>query len=246
MRNRQGATIGLAIVGCLLASGCTISKQLHRTFPLSEDGRIILDNATGGATITGWDYAEIKVDTKTTASNSTRLQAAEIRFDARPTTIRIWTDYVPVEGGSSGVGNPFASREPARVRYDLAIPRGASLERVRGSGPFRIDGVTGNIHATVTDGTLDVRLDRIEPGRMIRLEVQNGDIRLTLPESLDIRLEARAQDGAIRSMLGIPLRTALPDGSSVTNLDEIYGNGSSRVRLLAQDGNIDIRTATVR
>lgn len=220
-------------------AGCGISKELHRTFPLTGDGNVVLENATGGATISAWDYDEIKVDAVTRARHGKRLQEAEVRFDAQPASIRVWTEYIATDPEATV---PLARNQRATVHYDLTVPRYASLERIRiVDSNLVIRGVRGNIQAIVKNGSIRATVDRLEAGA-IALEAQGGDIVVTIPERADVRLEARARNGTISSMLGIPMRSALPGGGIESHLEGIFGTGASRIRLSTTGGDIEIRT----
>jgi len=233
---------GLPVFGALLVGGCGVTQEVHRSFPLAPDGRITLVNATGGARIEAWDYDEIRVDATTTAPDRARLERAVPRFDADPTSIRIWTEAREPE---VRVPNRPLRSGPTTVRYELMVPRGATLERVDAGGSLSIRDVRGDIRAVTRDGSMRVELDRVSGERTIVLEADRGDITLVLPPPSDVRLNARAEGGVIASDIGIPLRNAQPGGGIVSELEEVRGNGSARIRLLARGGDIEIRTRPI-
>ncbi len=232
----------LALAASLLAGGCGVTKTVHRTFPLALDGRIVLEGATGDTSIRAWDYDEVSIDAFANAKDADGLQAADIRFEAEPARVRIWTEFLDATDEDARSGLIGSGR--ARVGYDLTVPRQARLEdiRVRG-GRLEIENVTGDIAASVDDGSIEARFERLTAGQSVTLEARSGSITVVLPEELDVRIEARARNGSVESTIGIPLRNALPGGGTEGTLEEVRGAGATRIRLDTVDGNIRIRTA---
>jgi len=241
MADRPRWSPWVVLATSLLAGGCGVTKTVHRTFPLASDGRVVIEGATGDTTIRAWDYDEVRIDAVAKAQDADGLQAADIRFEAEPARLRIWAEFLEP---SDDEGRPLIGSSRASVGYDITVPRAARLDSVRARGSrLTIENVTGDISASVTDGSIDARFDRLVAGRSIVLEARSGHITITLPEVPDVRIAARARNGTVESSIGIPLRNALPGGGTEGTLEDVRGAGATRIRLDAVDGNIRIRTA---
>src|SRR5215831_12475299 len=104
-RHRESATWLGAILGticalCIFAltaqasdhSGA-LTEELHKTYELSANGRVELDNINGSVHISSWDRNEVKVDAVKYADTKERLDEAKIEIDAGKDYVSIQTKY---------------------------------------------------------------------------------------------------------------------------------------------------------
>src|SRR5579863_6613647 len=100
-RHRQSA----ARLGAILGTTCAVfafalsahasdhqgklTEELHKTYEMTSDGRIELDNINGAVHISTWDRNEVKVDAVKYADTKERLDEARVEIDANKSSISI-------------------------------------------------------------------------------------------------------------------------------------------------------------
>src|ERR1700690_4389010 len=70
-----------------------VTEEFHRTYALTPDGRVELDNINGDVHISSWDRNEVKVDAVKYANTKERLDEAKIEIDSRNGSLSIRTRY---------------------------------------------------------------------------------------------------------------------------------------------------------
>ena len=64
--------------------GDEVREEFHQTYPLSKNGRLILENLNGEVKISVWDRNEVQVNAVKRAYNRERLAEAKIDVSASP------------------------------------------------------------------------------------------------------------------------------------------------------------------
>src|SRR5277367_630684 len=138
-RHRRSATWLGAVLGSVCAlfilaltahasdHGGAFTEELHKTYALTADGRVELDNLNGAVHISAWDRNEVKVDAVKYAGTKERLEEARIEVDAGKDSISISTKYPD----HSHTFNWGSNNNPAGVDYTLTVPRGARLDEIK-------------------------------------------------------------------------------------------------------------------
>jgi len=221
-------------------AGCGVTKEFHQSYPFAPDGRVILEAATGGATIRGWNRDEVRVSVIASAPSGEKLRQTRIRVEPGPESIRLWSEETTLEGEET---IEDAGPGPATVHYILDVPQSAVLEKIDiYAGGLEIAGVRGSITARVGAGSIHTDFDAMgQSPASIVLETLDGGITVRLPRRADVRIDAQAWGGNIRSDIGIPMRNTLPNGDLVSELREVVGEGRSRLRMTAKGGDITLR-----
>src|SRR3954452_16835163 len=134
-----------------------VQEEFHQTYPLTESGRVSLENINGGVKIVGWDRNEVKVDAVKRAYSQERLNEAKIIVQADSDHVQIKTEYPEVTFRSDkNAENKYEN--PASVEYVISVPRGARLDSIELiNGALDVDGVRGEIKASLINGTLTAR-----------------------------------------------------------------------------------------
>jgi hypothetical protein len=70
-----------------------LREEFHQTYPLTETGRVSLENINGAVTIKAWDRAAVQVDAIKKAYRQNRLAEARIEVTSTEESIRIKTEY---------------------------------------------------------------------------------------------------------------------------------------------------------
>jgi hypothetical protein len=157
-------------------------EEFHHTYALNSNGVISLENVNGGVTVSAWDRNEAQVEAVKYARTEDYLHQIEIQVDSRSDELRIKTHLPDHFQGSAG-----------GVRYTLTVPRTARIDQFRlVNGPFEIDGVRGDVKASLVNGTVkahglggavefstvngrqQVALDALNVTKPVRLESVNG------------------------------------------------------------------------
>lgn len=268
MKMKRTLLLALLATGLLLslAAGAQaqnpeeLREELHRTFPLSADGRVTLENISGAVKITAWDRNEIKIDAVKRAYSRERLDEAQITLNSNADNIDINTEY-PERNYYFNKNDKNENRRNsmASVDYTLTVPRNARLESIElVNGNLDIEGLTGDVKASLVNGNviarglmgeaklstvngrLDATFQRLNDGKSISLGSVNGPLTVTIPSDSSASLRANTVHGAITNDFGLRVRRGEYVGSS---LGGTLGSGASRIRLDNVNGAITIRHA---
>ncbi len=264
-RQRNLATWSGAILGSLCAllllaaqgqaEDRSFIEEFHQTYPLATDGRVALENINGAAHISVWDRNEVKVDAVKYAGSKERLDEAQIRVDANPSSVSIRTEY---PDHNLTFSDDDERHNPASVEYTLTVPRTARLDEIKlingsldvtgAAGETRIELINGKLVARDLAGpaklsTINGRLDAgfsAVGNSSINLKSVNGSIELTLPSDAKAEVEASTVHGGIENDFGLRVRNHEYVGH---DLHGQLGGGGTRIRLENVNGRIEIRHA---
>src|SRR5688500_14431751 len=79
--------------GCVPEPSQELREEFHQTYPLSANGRIMLENINGGVQIKVWDRAAVQVDAVKKAYRRERLAEARIEVNSTEESISVKTEY---------------------------------------------------------------------------------------------------------------------------------------------------------
>ncbi len=181
------------------------SEEFSKVLPLKSGGTFNLRNVNGSITITTWkeDKVDIKA-VKTTKSDPDMLKEVKIEVEATSNSVSVDTIF------------PKLKNVRVSVKYDVRIPQGVNLGRVRSTnGSVYITGPVGNTHASTTNGRIEldgakgnVSLSstngKIEAANIIGeidADTTNGPIVLELI-SFEDTIKARTTNGGITLRVG--------------------------------------------
>ncbi len=264
-RNRPaawlGATLGTICALCVLALAARASdhegkltEEFHKTYELTSDGRIELNNINGAVHISSWDRNEVKVDAVKYADTKERLDEARIEIDANKNSISIQTKY-PNHDHNWNWGS---HNNPASVEYTLTVPRAARLDEIKLiNGGLDVTGMSGEVHASCINGRLEAhnlsgraelstinghleaRFDQLA-GSRVELNSVNGSVDLTIPSDSKAELEASTVSGNINNDFGLHVNNHRFVGH---DLRGELGNGGTHIKLANVNGRIEIHHA---
>jgi len=231
------------------------TEELHKTYPLTPNGRIDLENMNGPVAIKTWDRNEVQVDAIKRASSKERLDEAQIQIDSHSDALSIRTRYPDRDhtNWTSGVHN-----NPASVEYNLTVPRNARLDKIDLiNGDFKVEGVAGEVRAScinghllaqdlggaaqlsTVNGALDARITRLG-SEGIELSSVNGSLRVTIPSDAQAQVSASTMSGSISDDFGLHVAKHSFIGQ---NLHAQLGSGAVPIKLANVNGSIEIRHA---
>lgn len=233
---RGGAELGTSF-GNIEATDITGNADIT-----SSNGRVMLRNVTGAATVT--------------ASFGT-VDAAQVQKGIRVTSGNggiILNDI----GGDSSARTSFGYIRASRIEGSLAAEnsngsinardvKGAVTARTTFGGVV-IDGAGGKVD--VDNGNGSVTIAGVTPGagcNSIAVRTSFSPIRVFLPDNPSYDVNARTSFGRIRSDFQLTLSSGTELGGGGTQsvaISSKLGAGGCELRLINQNGNIEIRNAS--
>src|SRR6266403_780182 len=212
----------------------SVTEEFHKTYALSANGRVELENINGPVHISAWDRNEVKVDAIKRAWDKDRLEEAKIEVDSRPDSLSIRTEY---PGHDHTFWNDHRHDQPASVEYTLTVPRSVRLDEIKlVNGNLDVEGVNGEVRVSCVNGRLTAR----QLGGRAELSTVNGSVLLTLPSDTKADVEASTVSGSISNDFGIPVSHHPWVGH---DLRGELGGGGPHVRVSNVNGRIEIRHA---
>ncbi len=251
-RQKLATLLGL-IAGIALALSISASasetQEFHKTYPLTSNGSVTVENVNGYVHITGWDRNEVKVDAVKHADDSRYLDEARIDVNAGSDSIEIRTKYPQDHNNHHG----------ATVEYTITVPRGAHLRTASTvNGDVSVEGVSGGIRATTVNGDVrvkdavaelkaesvngDLKATVAKLTNNVKLSCVNGELELTLPSDADATVSASTVHGDITNQFGINVDHSRWGPGSSMKAD--IGNGTNHVSLSTVNGEISLRRAS--
>ncbi len=257
---------GLALATAVLTMGAEANETIHSEYPLTAGGKIQIENADGGVTITGWDRDVVEIDGEKHARTEADLSHVNVEVQASPGLVSIRT-LAPREGGVHG---------GATLR--LHVPRRATLDRVESSngflsvsgiegearlitsnGAIRVEQFSGRLEATTSNGPIQIRGLRPDPASLLVLRTSNGPIELAfdggpvpsvrattsngpitawLPDGASARIKASTSNAPISSDFALATPAGWRQGST---LEATLGQGGNQLDLHTSNGPIRLR-----
>ena len=248
MRNRTWALL----LPLTLAAGSALAAQAQfsQTYPLSQRGRVSLNNVNGGLRIQVWDRNEVKVEAVKQAGSESALEALRIDVRATPDRVAIETRY-PERSW-------FSSRsDSASVDYTLTVPRTSAVEDVslvNGDldvadleGRLEVELVNGDVRARnlaastrveAVNGTVDLAFARLDPEDRVSAQSVNGRIEIALPASIGADLRASTVSGRLSNEFQIPVDKHRFVGA---DMEGAIAGGGADIELETVNGTIAVR-----
>jgi DUF4097 and DUF4098 domain-containing protein YvlB len=234
-----------------------LREEVHRTFPLSADGRISLENISGAVKIAAWDRNEVKLDAVKRAYTRERLDEVKIGIVSDANSLDISTEYP--ERNYRFNDDKDRRNSHASVDYTLTVPRGARIDGIElVSGSLDIEGLTGDVKASLVSGSvtarglsgeaklstvsgrLDATFNRLDAAKPISLGSVSGQLIVTLPSDANAQLRANTVSGQITNDFGLPVRRGEYVGRDLAGT---LGSGGPRIKLSNVSGQIAIKHA---
>jgi DUF4097 and DUF4098 domain-containing protein YvlB len=173
----------LLLVSCLTGFAAT-EEELHRRFPMTSAGNLIVDVDFGSIDVRTNSTGEISVDVwRSISRRSERDEEAFLREN--PVTISQEGASVTVRARhkSENNGNWFSSRNRNEGRYTITVPPQCDARLNTSGGPISVSDVAGKVTADTSGGGLDFArlrgpLDGSTSGGPIRVTDCAGAIKI--------------------------------------------------------------------
>lgn len=252
---KRGSLLLLVGLMCLVLTMAAPAAQVEeRTFALTADGSVSLDNSAGETVIHAWDKEEVRMITTRKGSGA---ETIKIIIDSQDDYLKIETEY-PV----------FSWFQRPRVNYELWVPEGATLRVIASSGNINIEGQRSDIRASASSGDIELAdiwgaIDAGTSSGGIHVEDSKGDIiarsssgriRILGVEALEGELNnirVQANSGSI-VLKDIEANIDAETSSGAISIDNSQGNisascRSGSIKILGAQGAVkSIRTSSGR
>ena len=122
----------------------SVDKKITKSFPISSDGHLVVDNSYGHIKVMNWDKNEVQFDILITAHSSSddkaqkSLDNIEIRFNNTPSMVSAETE---IERANSWWGGK--SNTKYKVEYTIHAPSSLSLDLEMAYGDIHLQDQTG-------------------------------------------------------------------------------------------------------
>jgi hypothetical protein len=189
----------------------SVDKRITKTFPISSDGHLVVDNSYGHIKVMNWDKNEVQFDILITAQASSdekaqkSLENIEIRFDHTPSTVSAETEIGRSHSWWGGNKNTkykveYTIHAPSSLNLDLEMAYGdILLENQTGKevkidlayGDLKTDNITGYLSLDLSYG--DAVVHQISDAL---LDISYGDFNCV--EAGDLTIESSYTDFKIQ------------------------------------------------
>ncbi|MGD1093547.1 MAG: DUF4097 family beta strand repeat-containing protein [Bryobacteraceae bacterium] len=146
-----------------------LSSTHTERFNVASTGAVRLENSFGEVDIDGWDRPEIEVtvvrsterlyDAKERAEAQRRLDSVHITAKQNGNDVVISTVYPP----RNVLTHPLSRRSDIEISYRIRAPRASRLIIDHNNGGVNVSDISGDIHATVTNGQITLTLASDRP-----------------------------------------------------------------------------------
>jgi hypothetical protein len=248
LKKIQIVLIQFVILITIQVAFCEVKEELHKTYPLPENGQISLENLNGDVFVNAWDKKEIQVDAIKSAKTNEGLSRAEIVIDAQSNSIEIETKYRRHED--------WDDHDGASVEYHLTVPRHSNLDTLRlVNGHLEIHGVRGQISASCVNGKLtadglanNTKINAVNGSVMLSFESLNevrdvvvssvnGRIEVAVPANASAEVRANTLSGQIHNDFNLETEKS---GFIGKRLEGTIGSGGRSIKLSNVNGSITL------
>ena len=225
-----------------VAAGSASAQDFKKSYDLAAGGRIEVQNMSGNVTVTGYDGREVVV-TGTRKGPDADVVEIEDRSSSNEVAI--------------GVKYPHNCNCDASIDFVVQVPSGTKFEFSKissMSGDVRIDGVTGEVHATsmsgdvhvgeiagtveatAMSGDVDVDIARLEGAGDLSFTSMSGDVEIRLPADAGADVAIRTTSGEITT--DFPIEVHAQKYGSGQWADGKIGDGARHLTLKSMSGDV--------
>src|SRR5712691_7937831 len=212
--------------------------SVHLSNP-SHPAKVKASLKSGGITVRGYDGQEIVVEAqfRRRESNISQTGATRLKVEEENNVVTIGAG--PLDGPID-----LTIRVPFQTSLNLGcMTNGAILvENVEGeieasnqSGPVTLTNIAGVVIADSRNGTLRVQLTKVTPNKPMSFSTVNGDIDVTLPADIKVKVKLATQNGRTESDFEIGLGKG--NGEKGGGKSLILNNGGKQLVLFNHVAN---------
>jgi DUF4097 and DUF4098 domain-containing protein YvlB len=224
------------------AAASASAQDFKKSYDLAAGGRIVVTNMSGNVTVTGYDGREVVVTGTRTGPDAA---VVEIEDKSSAGEVEIGVKYPRNCNCDASVD--FVVQVPSGTRFDFAKISSMSGDvRVNGvsgevhatsmSGDVRVGDVDGTVDATAMSGDVDVDIARLEGSGDLSFTSMSGDVEVRLPADAGADVEIRTTSGSIET--NFPLEVHTKKYGSGQWAEGRIGDGSRRMTVRSMSGDV--------
>ncbi|HEX8806111.1 MAG TPA: hypothetical protein VF741_04140 [Candidatus Aquilonibacter sp.] len=175
----------LPLAGCGWADSDRISSDFHATVAHAP-ANLEVDNEVGAIEIDAWGEPSIEINATKRGPSYDVVNAIKITVTSNAHTVTVNTQF------PSGSTN-------SKVEYTIHAPAAIALRLTQSVGAIKSTGFTGDVDERTSTGAIESTLGALGGTQHVRLEVNVGAIKVSLPASADAAVTASTSVGAIKS-----------------------------------------------
>src|SRR5215470_12099633 len=178
MFNPASIVIAAAVLVASMWPFSGVSQTDTSEYPISAQGTLSIENASGNIRVQGWDGSTVKVVARRRAESKDVL--ANMRVDASSA------------GGNVVIKSVYPSHcRDCDIAYDIQLPRSAAVTAKDSSGDVAVTGIGGRLDLETASGNIDIR----QAGGPIDARAASGNINVTGTAQ---SLHARTSSGNVK------------------------------------------------
>lgn len=250
-----GEKIGIGEEDGRLVLGTAAAEEVITRSVSLNDRMLVLEGNAGSIHLTGTDAGATNIEFVKEARGSSEAAARELLNEVQIDESGSADSYRYImrsgepELTSVSVRGEVPKRANIRIRTDRGPVALSGLEGpiriIHLYGDIAIGGARNSVEVQNRSGDVTVGLQGLEENAVIQLRTYNGDIDLTIPETVSVDLVAETNAGDISiSELQFTNRSFSPHGAGASFRGQL-GNGNAQVALRTENGSISIRKGRV-
>ena len=248
----------------------SVSKTIEKSFPLTNEGELLLENKYGNVTMTGWDQDKVAVVIDIKVNHRKKENAKDLLSRIQP-LFRSASGYVSItsEITNKNTGwfadffnrnNPIdLDRSHVKIDYEVFLPKKAKLKITNRFGDVFIEDWSGGLTAIIEHGDLWVEEDlnkadiELKFGKVrannlsyAKLTIKNGELEMKDAKSLQIKSDGT--DMKINAISSLEIYSN-KDDIVLDEVGSIYGDlkfTTMDLNRLTQDVNLIMKIADFR
>lgn len=248
------------VLGTLTLSAERLEEEFNKTVPAKAGVLVVVENQNGSVTVEAWDRDEVRIQatryveagSKSTAQSA--MTELKVEVSASDGTVSVRT--VGPRGSDGGFwGWMSGSDVNYGVKYQITVPRSASLDvdTVNGrvvvndvsgemklgstNGKIEVRGGSGRVDASTTNGGIYAQLRAASGG--MRFSTTNGSVELDLPAALAANLDVATTNGSIKTDFPVTVSGTF----SKNRLSGEVNGGGELVKIRTTNGSVKISRA---
>ncbi len=221
-----------------------LSKDIKKTFPLTNDGALYIENKYGNVFINGWDENSIKFEISVEVRGKSLDKAKDLLKRINPefvsTSSQVIVKTVITEKNPSFFNKYFKKIGPLNseksnsdVNYTIYLPREAAIEVYNKYGDIIVSDWNGKLIADVehgdlritndlADSKLSVKYGKLRANTLNKTDINAKDATISFEKSEILKLES---DGSTISLeeLGELDINSNKDDIEINTIDNVFG-----------------------
>jgi len=247
-----------------------VSKKIERSFPLSEDGELMLENKYGKINIKGWELDQVSV--------KINIQVSHRRYDTAKDLLERINPKVNSSGGYVSIVSEIANknagwfadffnrtnpididRSRVQIDYEVFLPKKAKLKVTNRFGDVLVEDWTGELNTLIEHGDLWInenlnkadiilKFGRVKARNLsyASLFLKNGE--LDMADAKNLRLHSSGTEMNLGEVNSLEIYSN-KDDIALFSVGTIYGNlkfTTFNLENLSQEVDLTMKIADFR